>query len=83
MNTKLVDSLVQIILSLSQEERTLLEKNALNIGRVAFLAVFLYLLKISISFSSVELLFFDLSDRITSERFCLSNVSAIATNTLK
>ncbi len=26
MNTKLVDSLVQIILSLSQEERTLLEK---------------------------------------------------------
>ncbi len=26
MNTKLVDSLVQVILSLSQEERTLLEK---------------------------------------------------------
>ena len=26
MNTKLVDSLVQMILSLSQEERTLLEK---------------------------------------------------------
>lgn len=26
MNTKLVDSLVQIILSLSQEERTLLER---------------------------------------------------------